>query len=59
MTGYLIDDKSYVYKDFEARRKQADNLFNQIRTAALESPDLGRFVVYARVQCKSIANDIM
>ena len=54
MTGYLIDDKSYVYKDFETTSKQVDNLFNQIRTAALKSPDLGRFVVYARVQCKSV-----
>ena len=54
MTGYLIDDKSYVYKDFEATSKQVDNLFNQIRAAALESTNLGRFVVYARVQCKSM-----
>ena len=54
MTGYLIDDKSYVYKDFEATRKKADNLFNQIRAAALESPNLERFVLYATNKCKSI-----
>ena len=54
MTGYLIDDKSYVYKDFETTREKADNLFNQIKAAALESTNLERFVLYATDKCKSI-----